>query len=498
MKYILTAEQMKQADNYTSEHFHVPSIVLMERAAICLRKFVLEKMRESGQKNVIISVVCGTGNNGGDGLALVRLLYEIGIHAKYIVIGDKAKMSEAARLQYEILEAYKVKEALELNEVLSCDYLLDGIFGTGLSRELSEEYKSIIKAINDTPACKIAIDIPSGINATNGSCLGSAVKCDYTLTFGFRKLGQYLGEGREYSGEVICYRMGITEESLEKKEPYVYANEACDLPLLLPKRRRDSHKGNYGKALIIAGKKDMAGASILAAKACIKAGAGLVKVYTEESNRVILQTALPEAMLTCYEPKENNPFDKKALEKDLKWASTLLIGPGMGTDEGKYELFEFAINNFNGSTVIDADGLTLLSQNKLLLNKKSVIITPHVGEMSRLTGLSVKEINENFLKIAGGFSKNENVVTVLKSATTVTASPDGEIYLNIYGNSGMSTGGSGDVLAGIITGLLAQGLSLKQAAHTGVLMHSLAGDKATEEVSEYSLTAGKIIECINK
>lgn len=487
MKYILNSDQMKAADLYTSDYYGVFSIVLMERASLCLRDFIVKRF----PKDKKISVVCGTGNNGGDGLALVRLLRELDYSVKYVIVGDKMKLSKAARAQLNILEAYKCTPKLFFKDIEECDLLVDALFGTGLSRDLDEQYKNIISAINDLPCKKLAVDISSGLNSSNGQVMGNAIKCDYTVTFGFRKLGHFLGEGREYSGELHCYQMGITEESLNPEDFYVKALEPNDLDLLLPKRRKDSHKGNFGKLLIIAGKKDMAGAAIFAGKAAYNMGAGLVKIFTEESNREIIQKTLPEAMLTTYEEQ-----DVKLLDKDLKWATTLLIGPGMGTTPDKHQLFKYAVENFNGPILIDADGLSNLSNDLVVIKGKDVIITPHVGEMSRLTGLSSEDINKDFLNVSRDFAKTNDVVCCLKSATTLVSSPDGETYLNMYGNEGMATGGSGDVLSGIISGLLCQGLNTGDATKLGVLIHALAGDKTRDEVGECSVMAGKIVENI--
>lgn len=487
MKYILDSNQMKEADLYTAEHYGMFSIVLMERAALCLRDFIVKRFRNDTK----VSVVCGTGNNGGDGLALVRLLREMGFPVKYVIIGDRMKLSKLAKAQLNILEAYECNPKLFFKEIEDCGLLVDAIFGTGLSRDLDNDYIKIIDSINELSCKKLAVDIPSGLNGNNGMVMGSAIKCDYTVTFGFRKLGHFLGEAREYSGELHCYQMGITKESLNPEKKYVKALEPSDIDMLLPKRRRDSHKGNFGKLLIIAGKKDMAGAAIFAAKSALAMGTGLVHIFTEEANREIIQRTIPEAMLSTYKEP-----DYKLLDKDLKWATTLLIGPGMGSTKDKFDLLKYAIENFNGPILIDADGITNLSRNLDIIAKKEVILTPHVGEMKRLTGLSTDEIDRDFLGVAEDFSEKHNAVCVLKSATTVVSAPDGETYLNMYGNEGMATGGSGDVLSGIIAGLLSHGLNAADAARLGVLIHALAGDKARDEVGSYSVTASKIIENI--
>lgn len=478
---------MKEADLYTSDYYGVFSIVLMERAALCLRDFIVKNF----PKNIRISIVCGTGNNGGDGLALARLLRELDYSVKYVIVGDRMKLSKAARAQLNILEAYKFNPKLFFEDIKDCDLIVDALFGTGLSRDLDEEYRGIIAGINNLSCKKLAVDIPSGLNATNGLVMGSAIKCDYTVTFGFRKLGHYLGEGREYSGELHCYQIGITGESLNPEYSYVKALEPNDLESLLPHRRKDFHKGNFGKLLIIAGKKDMAGAAIFAGKSALAMGTGLVHIFTESANREIIQKSLPEAMLSTYES-----VDFRILDKDLKWATTLLIGPGMGTDSDKLELFKYAIEHFNGPILIDADGLTNLSKDLSILEGKEVIVTPHVGEMVRLTGLSSEDINKDYLNTALDFAKSNKVVCCLKSATTIVTSPDGEAYLNMYGNEGMATGGSGDVLSGVIAGLLSSGLNTLDAVKLGVLIHALAGDKTRDEVGSYSVTAGKIVENI--
>lgn len=490
MKTILSASQMASCDKYTSENYRIPSIVLMERAALSVKDFI----NETFSLNKSIGIVCGVGNNGGDGLCLVRLLSKCGFNVSYFIFGNKEKFSESAKLQYEILKSYCLEEEKSYVNILSCDVIVDSVFGTGLKRTLNNDAISLFKAINATNAIKISVDIPSGLNATTGQIMGECIKADYTVTFAYEKLGHYINKGKEYTGKLILKDIGIYDDSLPN-EKFVKAYEKADLKDLLPKRTDISHKGTYGKVLVIAGKKDMAGACYFAAKAAYLSGCGLVKVYTEEANRDIIQKLIPEAMLTTYDKsfKENDLID------DLKWANSVVIGPGFGTSTDKINLFEFVLNNISSPLIIDADAISIVSTNTDILKKLNYpcVLTPHIGEMSRVTNIPINEINDNLIETASDFSLKYNVYCVLKSAATVITTPNDDDYLNIYGNNGMSTGGSGDVLSGIIAGILAQNNDLDTSLKAGVLLHSLAGDYAKEKKGCISLIADDILNSIS-
>ena len=489
MKYLVTGKEMKLLDDNTSMHFHVPSMVLMEQAAM---KFVQELIAyfelDSNEKTKIL-VVCGTGNNGADGIAIARLLNQKGITTD-IYLADAAKSgSDNYKLQKKIYESYGYDIVSELSD--EYDYVIDGIFGTGLSRIVNGEYSSLIDLMNQLHGKKIAIDMPSGICADDGAVLGNGFKADVTITFSFAKVGQLLWPGNEYTGKLIVTEIGITKESYLDRRPKVFAYENSDLAEL-PNRPAHSNKGTYGRLLVIAGSKDMSGAAILCAKAAYRTGAGLVKIYTAEENRVVVQASIPEAILSCY----GKAFNEQQLIDNLKWADAVIIGPGISVDGVAKKIVECTLKNVTVPMVIDADALNIISEKTdvLLRPHMDIIVTPHLGEMSRLTGDSVSFIQSKMMDSAVEFANKYNVTCVLKDFRTITALPYSSVFVNLSGNSGMATAGSGDVLSGIIGGLLAQGVVSEKAAGLGVFVHGLAGDTALKEKGSYALMAGDIID----
>jgi NAD(P)H-hydrate epimerase len=321
--------------------------------------------------------------------------------------------------------------------------------------------------------------------------LGTAFNADDTITFSYGKAGQYLWPGSDFSGNVHVMPMGITAASWLDKKPHISVFDEEDLDLL-PKRIPHSNKGTYGRLLVIAGSVGMAGASVLCAQAAYRMGCGLVKVVTPEENRLILQTSVPEALLLPYRLKLG---DGELIEA-LNWADAVVIGPGIGTGITAQHILKVTLANCNVPIVADADALNLLSGNLslLLTSHTKIIVTPHLGEMSRLTGKAVAEIQSDLLGTAAGFAKKYGVVCVLKDFHTATAEPQGEINLNLSGNPGMATAGSGDVLSGITGSLLAQGMDYKIAAGLGAYVHGLAGDKAKTACGERALLASDIIQ----
>lgn len=489
----MSGSQMKSADENTSQSFKLPSVVLMERAAISVRDFILEHFPE----RVLISICAGTGNNGGDGLALVRLLHEAGYPVAFTVIGDKKRFSELSSLQYEILSAYGLTkyEKEDYRDLLSSDVLVDAIFGTGLSRDLEGDFKKIIDDLNEFPGAKIALDIPSGLCASTGRVLSAAFKADYTITFAFEKLGHYLLSGREYCGRVYLQEIGIGEASLPE-DCNCNILEYSDLSAMLPKRPRDSHKGTFGRVLVIAGSKGMAGAAYLSGKAAYISGCGLVKIFTPEENRIILQGLLPEAMVSAYDDSWGDSLDtKEKLKQEMDWADVIIMGPGLSQSDIAEVIVDFVLKESTVPMVLDADALNILAKNmdRLKSHKAPIILTPHIGEMKRL--LSTDHIND-LVEVSREFSCEYKVTLVLKSASTVISTPTGEIFINPFGNPGMSTGGSGDVLSGIIGGLWAGGC--ENPSGLGVALHGLAGDEAAGEQGEAALIAGDLLKFLPK
>ena len=504
MKYLVNSEQMKNADLNTSEVYRIPAEVLMERAAIKCA----EVIKENADKDKNIVFICGSGNNGGDGIATARLLYLEGYKVKVFNVGMPKEGSLNA-LQREILSKYSDDVSFTLNDTYplkeyiknsSPDVLVDAIFGTGLGREVSGLYAEVIDVLNNASGLKISIDLPSGISADDGSILGCAFSADITVTFAFYKLGHILYPGKDKCGQTVLNDIGITVDSFCGNLPYVKLVEKKDLQALLPARSNDSNKGTYGKILVIAGCKDIYGACLLAAKSAYLTGSGLVKVYTEESNRSALQNALPEAMISTYTDDGNAHLSEKPekLEELTDWADVIVMGSGLGNSAFSTDLVRNVIKIKDKPLVLDADALNIIAKEELLneINAGNVIITPHICEMSRLSGFAVKEIKEDRLIIAKEFAGNNNLYLVLKDANTVVATPNRETYIIDAGNNGMSTGGSGDVLSGIIGGFLGQTKDLKKASIGGTLLHGMAGDNAAKVSGVRSLMASDIMENI--
>lgn len=490
MHYLVSGKEMKLLDRNTSVHFGVPELVLMEQAAMTFvwKFFELQRTYKKACNRILI--VCGSGNNGADGLAVARLLYQKGKDVTIYPIGELAghRTSNSYNTQKTINEAYQIPMVTELPDK-SFDVIIDAIFGIGLSRNIIGSLAEGIRKLNERSSWKLAVDISSGIDSDCGAILGTSFLAEDTITFSYGKLGQYLWPGNEASGRVHVVPIGITEDSRLEGMPEYAVLDKNDLKRL-PVRKDHSNKGSYGKLLVIAGSKNMAGAAVFSGTAAYRSGTGLVRILTDEANRQTIQTAVPEAVLITY----NDGFEEKLLLDQLQWADAVVLGPGIGLETSAKRLVEITLKHYEGPLIIDADGLNIVSKNpEWLLYKKHVVVTPHLGEMSRLTGETVADIQKNMIKAAKDFAEKYNVICVLKDFRTITAVPHGLTYFNMSGNNGMATAGSGDILAGMIGALLAQGLSEEDAAAFGVFLHGLAGDAAKDQYSATSMMASDIL-----
>ena len=483
MKYLYTNKEAKAIDTHAIQTVGLPSLVLMEKAAMS----VVSVLTAREQKKAKVLVVCGTGNNGGDGIAVARILHEMGYPAAVTVIGETEHMTEETKRQLEIAAQCEVP-VLSISSITEYpfDVIVDGIFGIGLNRDVEDVYEKIIADINGSGAKIYSLDIPSGINGTTGTVMNKAVRADCTITFGINKLGLVLHPGCEYAGEVIVADIGFPNVSVQNTMGNVYHYELSDLPDLLPDRPARSHKGTFGKVLVVAGSETMSGACYLAAKAAYTAGAGLVRVISTENNREILLTSLPEILFSS----------REELEEAVEWADAVVIGPGLGVSEEAEEMVRYVLENSPVPTVIDGDGIRLCSKRADCLTD-NFILTPHVKEMSYLTGMSVTELQQDILGTTRDNAEQWGCIMVQKDARTVV-SDGAECYLNLCGNNGMATGGSGDVLAGIIGGLLGQKMEPFAAAKLGVYLHGLAGDVMISEKGTYGLMASDLISGLCK
>lgn len=489
MKYVVDGKTMKLIDSDTIEKIGIPSPVLMERAAYSVYEEIIKNIDFKGR----ILIVCGSGNNGADGVALARILNENGYSADTYIVGNEEHFTDEMRLQKDIADKIGLNFVKETS-VDEYDIVVDAIFGIGLSRVVEGRYRETIETINRCNALKIAIDISSGINSANGEVMGAAVKNDITVTFGTLKVGMLLFPGAEYSGKIIVKNPGFPAHVIKNNNQNIRVLESCDIENMLPVRRKDSHKGTYGKILVIAGSFNMSGAAVLSGRASYKTGCGLVKICTVEENRQIIQMAVPEAVMLTY---NDNESDIVRIKEEIDMCTAVVCGPGIGKSRMAVKIVEEVLKS-GKKAVIDADALNIISEN-IYLNgyyNENVVVTPHIMEFARLTGLTVNEIKADPIEKCRDYSQKNGITCVLKDSRTVVSGWSGITYINVSGNSGMSTGGSGDVLAGIIGSLLGQGMSLTDSAALGVYIHGIAGDNARNIYGERGMTAGDICESI--
>ncbi|MCB7303224.1 bifunctional ADP-dependent NAD(P)H-hydrate dehydratase/NAD(P)H-hydrate epimerase [Bariatricus massiliensis] len=495
MRYIVTAAQMKEADMRTIHDVGIPSLVLMERAALSC----INIMKQEGVDISNPLIVCGSGNNGGDGFAIARLLSEEGIFADVVLVGRMESRSEETRTQMEILRNLGVSVGNCLPD-REYSVIIDAVFGIGLTRPIEGTYKEIIEQMNSYDAEKVAVDIPSGICADTGKVLGTAFKADITVTFAYAKRGHIFYPGSELCGQVFVMPIGIEAPGLGKVQDVSFALDMEDIWKLKPERPADSNKGCFGKMLLVAGSKGMCGAAYLSAGAAYAAGAGLVRVYTEESNREILQGLLPEAVLTTYDERDGESAVRQLAEL-LDWADVACMGCGLGKGRTAVMLTEALLEFNRKPCVLDADALNILGENHGLMEilksaKADYILTPHMKEMSRLAGHTVQEWKKERVELVRDFVKEYPAVCVLKDARTLAAAREKQLFINTSGNAAMAKAGAGDVLAGLTAGLLAQGLPGWEAAVLGVYLHGLAGERAAADKGMYSVLARDIIDGI--
>lgn len=492
MQLWVNAAQMKAADQYTIQKLGVPSLELMEHAAqACVQVLEDEKVDLSH-----VCVVCGSGNNGGDGFAIARILQNNRYSVETFCVGNPEHYTEETQEQMHRLQECGGKITYGMPQEDSYSVVIDAVFGVGLSRKVEGRYRQVIEQMNRMRGTKFAVDIPSGLSATTGCILGCAFKADYTVTFQLKKIGLELSQGRTMAGRVIVPDIGISTDSICEDQEIVRTAGKDIYRKMLPDRPEDSNKGTYGRLLVIAGSKGMAGAAYLNAHAAYMTGAGLVRIYTSSDNREILQTLLPEAIVTTYEE-----YNKEELLSLLTWADSVCIGSGFGMSRLSEKILKTVIEYVKVPCLIDADGLNLLAENKNYLNQmaeRRFVITPHMKEMSRLTGTPVEELKADRMQILKDFISRYRITCVLKDSRTLIASEEKGIRMNLTGNSAMAKAGSGDVLAGVISGWMVQEKEAEDAAELGTYIHGLSGDLAKFEKGVYSVMARDLIEYISK
>lgn len=491
MERIVLGKDMKQIDSYTIQQIGIDSMILMERAAFQTFLQIKKKYKKEDLTG-IVTLICGTGNNGADGLALARMLLLDGYQVQIMICGNLSHATEEFCRQKEFLNKLS---ALFLDHLSleNTGMIVDALFGIGLSRDIEGDYYKCISKINkihkEHQVPVVAVDIPSGVNGTTGQIQKIAVEADMTVTFGSIKAGMLLYPGTQYCGEILCEDIGFYQEAYERLPYHMFIYDLSDLSKIY-KREAYSNKGSYGKVLVIAGNETMCGAAYFSAMAACRMGSGLVRILTNHENKGILSQMIPEAILTTY---KTDVIEESIIEEAIHWADSIVIGPGIGVSKVSRQ-FVSAVLQSGKKCIIDADGLNTISKFRELLSllHDKVVITPHLGEMSRLIQIPIENIKSDLIGVATTFSKEYNVTVVLKDTRTVVAYKN-KIYINRFGNNGMATGGSGDVLSGIIGCLIHCQDDIFEGATLAVFLHSICGDKARIECGEYSLLARNLI-----
>ena len=478
---ILTKELIRESEESAVSNGAFTFRQLMYKAGVTAGEIIVKKTDCKSKK---IAVLCGNGNNGGDGFVLADYLYGIGGDVTVIMPFGKPKTPDA-RYYFDALKFVKITDNFEGDY----DIIIDALFGIGYMYRENAETEALFEKINSAKGIKISVDIPSGVETNSGFVGKNAVKADFTITFIAMKPCFVLPDGSDFCGEVIVADIGV--------EPKEGGYRVIDLPKF-EKRRHNSHKGTYGTAVMITGSYGMAGAAILSTKAALRSGLGIAKCVLCDGIYAPFTSAVPEAVCVPKKQTENGILDSGEINiKELtENATALLFGCGVGKGTDVRKILEDVIKNSEIPVVLDADGINALSDGIEILKETKVplIITPHPGEMARLCGKSVKEIESDRVGVARNFAMEYGCTVVLKGANTIVAHKNGEVSFNLTGNSGMATGGSGDVLSGVIVSLLAQGYSPEFSAESGVYLHGAAADKAVKKRSKHALLPSDIIE----
>jgi NAD(P)H-hydrate epimerase len=505
---IVTAAQMKELDRRTIAEAKVPGATLMERAG---QGVVAAMERAAGSlSGKTVAVLCGKGNNGGDGFVVARLLNKRRARARVLLLAKPGDLSGDAKAMHRkflsLAGSRSVSAAPPPDAVRAAlaqsDLVVDALLGTGLSAPVTDSYRAAIEAINRVGRPVVSVDLPSGIHADTGAIMGAAVKADLTVTFGLPKLGLYTGAGPDHAGTVEVVDIGIPPAFVETIASRVSLITPETVRRLIPARRPSSHKGTYGHAGIVAGSVGKTGAAAMAAKAALRIGSGLVTVAAPAGVNDVLEAKLLEAMTVPMPETQARTLARAGLEDLLSFINArtaVAIGPGLTTHPDTVELIRALLPRLEKPSVLDADALNALAGHASLLETCKIppILTPHPGEMARLAeGTSTRSIQDDRIGTAAAFAQAHRVMLVLKGARTVVAHPDGRAAVCPTGNPGMATAGTGDVLTGMIAGLLAQGLTPWDAACAGVYLHGLAGDLAAAERGFAGLIAGDVLDRI--
>jgi ADP-dependent NAD(P)H-hydrate dehydratase / NAD(P)H-hydrate epimerase len=503
---LITSEQMKDIDRRASQDYLLPSLILMENAGLRVVETIRDLIGDLPRAKIVI--LAGRGNNGGDGMVVARHLLNAGVRVETFLLGESTQLTGDALINYRILEKMaaplsSLNNAADLENLLlsllKADLIVDAIYGIGFRGSLNDFETRVVGLVNLCRIPVVAVDIPSGVEADTGKVHGIAVRASHTVTLALPKLGLLLEPGRDYAGQVTIADISIPRQLLEDEQLKLNLIDTAMIQRHVKPRRAESHKGTYGHALVIGGAAGMTGAVMMTAYAALRSGAGLVTAALPESLVPVFEAAVQEVMSLPLAETSASTISLEALPvlgNLLGTVSVCAIGPGMSRYQEANAILRFVLENTGVPILIDADGLNALEGDVAILKDRQVpiVITPHPGEMARLTGLTVDEIQHNRLETARRFASAWGVTVVLKGHNTIVASPAGELFINVTGNPGMATAGSGDVLSGIITGLMAQGLRATTAAVVGVYIHGCCGDRAAALTGQRGLVAGDLME----
>lgn len=504
---VVTAAQMREIDRRTIEQEGIPGLTLMENAGQGVFQVVMEYVEEDSRPRVVI--LCGKGNNGGDGFVVARRLRQADLNPTVFAVADPGALSDDAAANYrrareESVDLRQVSggDAGEAAACADADIIVDALLGTGVSGEVTGPIADLIDAINRSEAIVVAVDIPSGLNADDGTPCGRAVCADATPTMGLPKLGLVLPAGREYAGSVRVVDIGVPDRVVEEADAAAEILTAAEVRALLPPRPLAAHKGDFGRVLVVAGSVGMTGAAALCSEAALRIGAGLVYLATPKSLNDILEGMLTEVITHPMPETRRRSLGLGAADRIIELATecdAVALGPGLSQDPETQQLIYRLVEGIERPLLVDADGINALQRHPDLLTGRSAptIVTPHPGEMARLLGATAEDIQADRMGAARRAAGQFNSVVVLKGAGTLTVQPGGaRPTVNTTGNPGMASGGTGDVLTGIVVGLLAQRvspLSPHDAARVGVYLHGLAGDLAAAEMGQAGMIAGDLL-----
>jgi len=505
----VTGAQMGEIDRYSIEKLGIPGIVLMENAALKIVKHINMFFGESNVLTKKVVIVAGKGNNAGDAYAVSRHLLIAGYDVITYSLFDSAFLMGDAMLNYDMAKRLgadirKLADAADIAgfaaELRNAPMAIDGIFGTGFRGRVKGFIAEVMDTVNVNSNFTLSIDIASGTESATGKVSDTCIKAHKTVAFELPKIGQLIYPGAEYAGEMVVESIAMPQESLDSVEINTFLTDLQTVRGFMPVRAADANKGSCGKIAVVTGSQGMAGSGCLASKACLRTGSGLVYVAAPRSMLNIYQCVVPEAVGVGLSEYNGvlGPDSVDGITGLMKKCDAAVIGPGLSSNECIYPMIKSLSEKLAVPVVLDADALNALAADTGLLGsfKKEVVITPHPGELSRLTGLETSYIQENRLEVARKFSRLWGVTLVLKGAKTIIADSRGTAYINPTGNAGMATAGSGDSLSGIIASLMGQGTGAFEAAVAGVYLHGLAGDISSGEKGEYGLTAMDIVENI--